>query len=944
MPNTWQKLYDESSGQYYYLNSIDGSSTWDKPSDYAEPNASWAKEWDSNSKAYYYLNSVTGESTWEKPPDFIEDNENSVSSGKSTGASNGAQSIVLSVWDKIYDPSSGNYYYYNNVSGVSQWEVPRDFNDKIAKQSYQTLRKGTKKAGALLKFPYYAARQHATGKIQGVYRQHQARKRVREKRASKQHKGRETIDGTNWTLVNDAQSGYDYWFNVKTFASSWEIPFEIASSHFDRIDLTYVKLIEGTVYFSQVDPTTKNTYYANKDTQEVAWEKPEAVSRAEEKILADKHETHSSVRKKWSKLYDNQTGSYYYYNLLSGETQWEMPGSYAKENQMNESEWKQGFKGHDLTNLPHHMKVLFAAIRIQCMYRRLKGQAKVWKTRSLLQLTKVENQDEQNNSLENEGAEPATDDNLNQTNDKNAWTLHSDPSSKNPVYNQYWFNSKNHQMSFDVPFVVAQKNFHSLEDLHEKRQNLIFGSWGVQTDPDLKKVYYFNIETKFLGWEKPEEIVKHEREKMQAIARSKLVYNQRKVSLALGILAKFYTDNSVSKAEEALLEAKQRMKELEEKVDGLKSTKEIAKKSMPEMINKFELYKNKLKEKRSKKSDRTQAIVRQHRKKVEEDIIIVKEKSLLLRKRRAQSKRDRLKEVLLAKQKFKDSLKLRKSTPNSPEAILDIKRKYVREEISKKRDKQKRQSIVHQSEQFAKYSELFKQAVDKEMDNHNIRRELRESKRRKNIKKKALRSKQFNRVSDIRKQDIRNLWEACRYGATYKRLQQLTMGRNIMKINERNFLFDTPLHIACRHGQYEVVKFLLNKRAQVNVVSDSMQKITPLHEAMYNGHFDCAELLLQNGANPAARDHRGWTPDQVCPRLITLDWWNAALKDQKANFVPPPPPPKTPNVKSNHTTSETDRVHDRSPKQIEKVERQKRYEAAQLAKMKGESNYTGVGW
>ena len=134
---------------------------------------------------------------------------------------------------------------------------------------------------------------------------------------------------------------------------------------------------------------------------------------------------------------------------------------------------------------------------------------------------------------------------------------------------------------------------------------------------------------------------------------------------------------------------------------------------------------------------------------------------------------------------------------------------------------------------------------------------MRERRKQKNIKKRALRSKQFNRVRDIRKQDIRNLWELCKYGATYKRLQQLTMGRNIMKINERNFLFDTPLHIACRHGQYEVVKFLLHKRAQVNVVSDSMQKITPLHEAMYSGHFDCAELLLQNGANASRKRSSG---------------------------------------------------------------------------------------
>ena len=72
-----------------------------------------------------------------------------------------------------------------------------------------------------------------------------------------------------------------------------------------------------------------------------------------------------------------------------------------------------------------------------------------------------------------------------------------------------------------------------------------------------------------------------------------------------------------------------------------------------------------------------------------------------------------------------------------------------------------------------------------------------------------------------------------------------------------------------------------------------------------------------------------------------MDWWNAAIKDQQVNFIPPPPPPKTPDAT---ITPETGGVNDMSPKQIEKVERQKRYEAAHLAKMKGESNYKGLGW
>ena len=184
MATKWTKEYDNASGQYYYLNSMDGSSTWEKPEDYIEPKASWTKEWDNNSNAYYYLNSTTGESTWEKPSDFVDEEEKKVCAvapknteqddtagmGNLLGALLGeelvgaihseidgfrcaicgrlfksqryldihshshdkeayndkkeeledhyeSKPLTLSIWSKVYDPSSGSYYYYNNLSG-----------------------------------------------------------------------------------------------------------------------------------------------------------------------------------------------------------------------------------------------------------------------------------------------------------------------------------------------------------------------------------------------------------------------------------------------------------------------------------------------------------------------------------------------------------------------------------------------------------------------------------------------------------------------------------------------------------------------------------------------------------------------------------------------------------------------------------------------------------
>ena len=98
-----------------------------------------------------------------------------------------------------------------------------------------------------------------------------------------------------------------------------------------------------------------------------------------------------------------------------------------------------------------------------------------------------------------------------------------------------------------------------------------------------------------------------------------------------------------------------------------------------------------------------------------------------------------------------------------PEAILRYrrKRKFVsRKQISKKREEQKREIHCSPNGEFEKYSKIFKEAIGKEIDNQDALRDMRERRKQKSIKKRALRSKQFNRVRDIRKQDIRNLWEA----------------------------------------------------------------------------------------------------------------------------------------------------------------------------------------
>jgi len=64
-----------------------------------------------------------------------------------------------------------------------------------------------------------------------------------------------------------------------------------------------------------------------------------------------------------------------------------------------------------------------------------------------------------------------------------------------------------------------------------------------------------------------------------------------------------------------------------------------------------------------------------------------------------------------------------------------------------------------------------------------------------------------------------------------------------------------PLHFAADYGQYEVLKYLIEKKADVNVIDK--HGISPLLAAIWEGHTKCVELLLANGANKTGKTPTG---------------------------------------------------------------------------------------
>ncbi|XP_061898756.1 ankyrin repeat domain-containing protein 26 isoform X6 [Entelurus aequoreus] len=106
---------------------------------------------------------------------------------------------------------------------------------------------------------------------------------------------------------------------------------------------------------------------------------------------------------------------------------------------------------------------------------------------------------------------------------------------------------------------------------------------------------------------------------------------------------------------------------------------------------------------------------------------------------------------------------------------------------------------------------------------------------------------------EVKEKDLGKLHKAAWKGDVSK-LEHLVKNNDVNQVDKQN---RTALHIACANGNYEVVKFLVEKKAKLNLCDN--QNRTPLMKAVQGQHDVIVNVLLENHAEPNLVDMNGNT-------------------------------------------------------------------------------------
>ena len=145
LPEGWYSATDPDSNDLYYCNDETGESQWERPeqeqdeedeSEDGELPEGWEAVLDPSSGEYYYYKWEDGTTTWDKP---VADNLNArqQAPNESNPTRRDNDDGLPENWFAVDDPTSGDTYYYNEVTNETSWTNPTETNNLMSRLSVQ---------------------------------------------------------------------------------------------------------------------------------------------------------------------------------------------------------------------------------------------------------------------------------------------------------------------------------------------------------------------------------------------------------------------------------------------------------------------------------------------------------------------------------------------------------------------------------------------------------------------------------------------------------------------------------------------------------------------------------------------------------------------------------------------------------------------------------------
>ena len=249
-------------------------------------------------------------------------------------------------------------------------------------------------------------------------------------------KEKKNEEGRSWAMVMDPLSGYPYWYNGLTGVSAWEQPPAWEATTDEEIAaMAAVGVTSG-----------------NRD--EWCLDRDESAGGAGEWGAGEWHDDveydEDTIFQAWEACYDEDSGTEYYYNALTGQLSWETP--------------------------------------VEGGGRETKGEDSGW---AVIEEGGEEGNDEDNNN--------------NEESDKGEWEAMVDDATGKT----YYHNELADLVSWELPSSAAGQEMNIGEQNHEAADDLqeSAGTWEAVLDDATGKTYYHNEMADMVSWEVPASVV-----------------------------------------------------------------------------------------------------------------------------------------------------------------------------------------------------------------------------------------------------------------------------------------------------------------------------------------------------------------------------------------------------------------------------------------------------